>query len=500
LDHDGERLVEVLRTTLGSNPSARAIHFQGRWLSWGTLQTAALAVERALRESGVDPRAPVAVLPRTCPEFAGALLGLFAHARPIMMVYTYQSASAIAAEVRKKTPAAIIGASKDWTLELVDVAEELGSAGISLNDVDEEVDVVPGLARVRGVAAEQRAEPQVLLLTSGTTGPPKGYPMSYGLIQRAMLDFMPIGRAADVLPSLLFFPMGNISGLYAIMTVLHGQNCGVMLEKFTIEGWLDFVRTYRPKTINVPPAAVRMALDANLPGEDLASLQSIVSGAAPLDPTAHLAFEQRYGIQILLCYGATEFGGPVTLMTPDLRKEAGNARFDSVGKAWARSKLRIVDPATRKELPTDAMDVIEVSVPRVGPGWIHTTDLGRIDADGFVFHCGRTDGVINRGGFKIIPDKVEKALALHPAVAACAVIGVPDQRLGEVPVAAIELRPGASPPSPAELELLVRQHVPSTHVPVMFKIVAVMPRTASLKVDMSAARDIFRAARTEDKR
>jgi acyl-coenzyme A synthetase/AMP-(fatty) acid ligase len=317
--------------------------------------------------------------------------------------------------------------------------------------------------------------------------------MSYGLIQRAMSDFKTIGyHGANALPSLLFFPIGNISGLYAIMTILHGQTSAVMIEKFTIEAWAAFVRTYRPETINIPPAGIRMALDADLPREHLASLRSIVSGAAPLDPATHRAFEQKYGIPILLCYGATEFGGPVTLMTLEQREQAGEGRFDSIGKEWGGATLRVVDSTTRQELPADTVGIIEVNVPRIGPEWIHTTDLGRIDAEGFIFHCGRTDGVINRGGFKVLPDTVEKALALHPAVAVSSVVGVPDQRLGEVPAAAIELRPGVPPPTLEELKHHLRTHVPSTHVPSVLQIVASMPRTPSLKVDVGAVRELFR--------
>jgi len=495
VDQDGEKLVEVVNATLNGDPSARAIHFDGRWLTWGTMQTTARALEKALQDAGVDQRAPVALVPRTKPGFIAALLGLFANVRSIVMVYSYQSPAAVAAEVRRKMPAAIVAAGKDWTPELIAVAKELGCAGISLKDAIDEVEPVPGLERVGGGAAEQRAEPQVLLLTSGTTGPPKGFPMSYGLITRAMLNESTIAqKGANPLPSLLFFPMGNISGLYAFMGMVQGQTASVMEEKFTLEGWVNFVRTYRPFFINIPPAGVSMAVNTDIPKEALSSLQYVVSGAAPLDPTTHRAFEQKYGIPVLLSYGATEFGGPVTLMTPAHRKEAGDARFDSVGKAWAAAKLRIVDPDTREELPPNTVGVIQVHVPRVGPDWIHTTDLGRIDADGFVFHCGRTDGAINRGGFKIVPDTVEKALGLHPAVSIASVVGVPDARLGEVPVAAIELRPGATPPTSEELERHVRQYVPATHVPVMFKIVPTMPRTSSLKVAVGDVRNMMRAA------
>jgi long-chain acyl-CoA synthetase len=93
-----------------------------------------------------------------------------------------------------------------------------------------------------------------------------------------------------------------------------------------------------------------------------------------------------------------------------------------------------------------------------------------------------------------VPETVERALMLHPAVAAAAVVGVPDERLGEVPVALIQLLPGAATPSLAGLEAHARKHVYATHVPVLFKIVTALPRTPSLKVDLAAVRALFAAS------
>ena len=86
--------------------------------------------------------------------------------------------------------------------------------------------------------------------------------------------------------------------------------------------------------------------------------------------------------------------------------------------------------------------LLEVLAPRIQPDWIRTSDLGVIDEDGFLFLRGRADGAIMRGGFKVLPEAIERALLLHPAVAETAVVAVPDQRVGEVPGAAIRLDPG----------------------------------------------------------
>ncbi len=265
----------------------------------------------------------------------------------------------------------------------------------------------------------------------------------------------------------------------------------VVFERFTVAGWHDHVVRYRPQLAGLPPAGVQMILDANIPPEDLASIRSIGTGAAPLDPTVHRAFEERYGIPILLSYGATEFGGPVAAMTEILHTQWGAKKFGSVGRAIPGAQLRIVDPDTRAVLPPGKEGILEVISPRIGPEWIRTSDVAVIDEDGFLFHRGRADGAIMRGGFKLLPETIERALLLHEAVSAAGVTGLPDRRLGQVPAAAVQFRPGVAQPSIAELEAHLRDHVLATHIPVAWRFVDTLPRTPSLKVDQRALRQLF---------
>jgi long-chain acyl-CoA synthetase len=127
----------------------------------------------------------------------------------------------------------------------------------------------------------------------------------------------------------------------------------------------------------------------------------------------------------------------------------------------------------------------------MGPHWIRTSDIGMIDADGFVYHRGRADGAINRGGFKLLPDEIERALSTHPAVAAAAVAGIADARLGEVPAAAIRVKPGVAQPSIAELEAHLRKLVTATHIPTTWRFVDTLPYNAMLKVDRQALRRLL---------
>jgi long-chain acyl-CoA synthetase len=357
---------------------------------------------------------------------------------------------------------------------------------------------LPGLERSRSEPESQSAPPRIELLTSGTTGPPKRFAIGFDLIARHFVgssltqsSAAPPGGSAEQPPFLLFMPLGNISGVYTTIPVMLRGQRAVLLERFTVGAWHQHVLRYRPQISGLPPAGVQMVLDADIPRADLASIRSLGTGAAPLDPTTHRAFEERYAIPILLSYGATEFAGPVTAMTADLHATWGRQKFGSVGRPIAGAELRVIDPDTGQILVAGQEGILEVKVPRMGTEWIRTSDIAAIDEDGFMFHRGRADGAIVRGGFKILPETIERALLLHDAVSAAAVLGVPDQRLGQVPAAVVQLKPGIERLDAADLEAHLRGHVYATHIPTAWRIVEELPRTPSLKIDRPAVRRLF---------
>jgi acyl-coenzyme A synthetase/AMP-(fatty) acid ligase len=238
-----------------------------------------------------------------------------------------------------------------------------------------------------------------------------------------------------------------------------------------------------------------MVMDADVPREDLSSLAFIIAGAAPLDPSVQKAFEARYGVALLPLYGATEFGGPVAFMTPQLHAEWIGTKLGSVGRPYAGAKLRVIDAATGEELPAGQVGILEIMSPRLGDYWVRTSDMALIDADGFLFINGRADGAINRGGFKVLPDSIERALKLHPAISAAGVTAIADRRLGQVPAVAIQFKPGLPSPSISELKAHLREHVVATHIPVEWKVVESLPYTPAMKIDRVSLRRMFEPAK-----
>jgi long-chain acyl-CoA synthetase len=143
--------------------------------------------------------------------------------------------------------------------------------------------------------------------------------------------------------------------------------------------------------------------------------------------------------------------------------------------------------------PFDAghLEVLTKQSPNGGTDWIRTSDLAHLDDDGFLWITGRADDAIIRGGFKVHPEVVKRVLELHPGVQEAAVAGLPDARLGAVPVAAVERRPDGPEPTADELVLLCREHLTPYEVPVDFRVVDELPRTPSMKVSRVDLLELF---------
>jgi long-chain acyl-CoA synthetase len=232
-------------------------------------------------------------------------------------------------------------------------------------------------------------------------------------------------------------------------------------------------------------------LQSNLSRDDLASIRTVTSGTAPLSPDDSDAFTEKYGIPVLTSYAATEFGGGVAGWTLADHRQHWHAKRGSVGRANPGAGLRVVDD-DGNSLEPGQIGLLEVKPAQLGVAadWMRTTDLARIDADGFLWIIGRADQAIIRGGFKIMPDDVRNALERHPAVAGAAVVGRSDDRLGETPVAMVELRKPASADA-AGLTDYLRTRLARYEIPTHVAIVPELPRTPSGKPDLSAIRRYF---------
>jgi long-chain acyl-CoA synthetase len=480
----------AMRDLLADDPVSPYIEAHGRWIAKGKVRAVADAVLDRIQAAGIPRGAPIGLIARNRTAHVAALFGLLSRRRHVVMLHAYQAREKLAAEIAGLAMAAVIGAESDWDDALRDGVAGAGMLGIMLGD---DPDLTVSTMAGTGFAPRDftAADTAIEMLTSGTTGAPKRVPISYATLAAAVEDAAlattQAGTVDTAAPFVQFYPLGNISGLFGLITcAVRGQPV-VLLEKFEVATWVDAVQRHRPSAfMSLPPAALRMVLDADVPKEALSSIPVLRCGSAPLDPALQQSFEDRYGIPILINYGATEFCGVIANWTLADHRTFGAAKRGSVGRARPGIGLRVTDPDTRETMPQGDAGRLEVLAERIAPDWVQTTDLAVIDDDGFVFLKGRTDSVINRGGFKISPEAVAAILRSHPAVEDASVVGLPDDRLGEVPVAAIELRDGFATPEQDLLAGAVRNAISAQAVPVRISILDRLPRTGSMKVDRAA--------------
>ena len=220
--------------------------------------------------------------------------------------------------------------------------------------------------------------------------------------------------------------------------------------------------------------------------EDLKSIKVIRSGAAPLDREVQRKFLEDFGIPINLSYGASEFCGVLTTWSMDELARYSESKLGSCGRPLQGVSLRIIDSDKDSELESNQIGLLEAKVDRMGPDWIRTSDLARIDEDGFMWFIGRADSTIFRGGFKISPEIVADALRQHPKIDDVAVIGEADARLGETPVAFVQAIDFHESLEDAELKEFARTVLAAYQVPTRFVLVDELPRTPSMKLDLRA--------------
>ena len=494
---------DLLNGVLAIDPEADVIEFRGVWYSWGQLGRTIGAIRTAMRQLGLGRDARIGVMVRNRPSALSAVLAVVAEDCCMVSINPLLPEERLIADLRTLKLGLVAAETADLERPgVLDALRESGSAVVELCGILDGARLVPGLERPSGTDL-RTLEPGVIIemLTSGTTGTPKRVPLRREAFEQSFVGSMSYerDRKPDDPPRLrsgtqiLSNPMTHIGGLWGALTCILGGRKACLLEKFSVQSWVEAIVRHRPKVAGAVPAGLRMILDAGVAREDLASLTAIRTGAAPLDPAITAEFWDRYGIPVLQNYGATEFSGAVAGWTlPDFRK-FNAAKPGSVGRFQPGVTGRVVDPDTGEELSPGQEGVLEMKAAQFGNGgeWLRTTDRAEIDTDGFLFIRGRADSAIIRGGFKIHPDDVGQVLEKFPGVREAVVVGVPDHRLGAVPVAALMLKRDASRPTQEALSAFAREKLLPYQVPVRFLIVDDVPRTPSMKPALPQVRALF---------
>jgi acyl-CoA synthetase (AMP-forming)/AMP-acid ligase II len=331
----------------------------------------------------------------------------------------------------------------------------------------------------------------VLLSSSGTTGLPKTVMLTHRSLVGALCSFRaaePVGEDDVVLAAL---PLCHVAGMQVVMN--HALSCGgtvVTLPQFELSVFLEAIERYRVTRIVVaPPIVHALASHPLVDRYDLSSLRVLACGAAPLGGEMARAAAQRLGCRIKQGYGMTE--AVAICMAPD----DGADRPESIGPPLPGVECRVIDRATNADLPAGEPGELLVRSPAQmrgylgneeatratidADGWLHTGDIVRVDPEGWFHIVDRVKELIKVNGRQVSPAELEQILLTHPAVADAAVIGVPDERAGEVPKALVVLR---SSVEPAQLLAHVRNRV-SPHKQIRhLEVVREIPTSPSGKI------------------
>ncbi|MDB5471527.1 MAG: Acyl-CoA synthetase [Caulobacter sp.] len=480
--------------TLGS-AKAPAFEVDGGWLAWSVLAVEADRLNTALGDCGIGPHTAIGLIGRNRTRPAAALLAILAGDRCFAPINPFQPEPGILGDIARLDLAAVVGEPEDFASGALEaLARERGFAALLMDGADR-LDIV-----VRGTRpGSDTGTCAFLMPTSGTTGVPKRIPIRAESLDAALREGQVIGRefGEEPVAAPLQSPLYQYSPLVHISGALAVARCGAegrrltLADRFKADEWVAAIARHRHTAAGLPPTMMRMVLDSEPDPQDLSSLVGVWSGSSPLDRTVCATFEQTYGARVLGSYGATEYCGIVANGALTDRERFGD-RPGSVGRfRKSVGDARVIDPATGETVVAGEQGVLELRVYRIGPEWMRTSDIVTLDAEDFLYIHGRADDAINRGGFKIVPSVVADVLKQHPMVSDVAVVGVAHDRLGEAPVALVEMKPGRALVPADELMAFARERLVAYQVPTVIKVVAQMPRTPSMKIDKTAVKALF---------
>ncbi len=451
-------LAVMLRETASASPDKNVAVHAGGTLTYGELDLLSDRLAAGLDAVGLEPGDPVALQLPNIPQFLIAYFGILKAGCTVVPMNVLLKASEIAFQLADSKARLLI----TWEGILGEAAKGAAAAQVSqlysLGHAASDADAMPFEALLtttvtgRWLVAREPMDTAVIVYTSGTTGKPKGAELTHiGLYMNADIP----GRLFDVQPEdvvITALPFFHVFGLSSILNVCVRFGCTMsLIPRFDAETTLTAIQRDGATIFEgVPTMFIALLSCQELDKYDTSSLRVAISGGASIPAPVLDAFEARFGVVILEGYGMTE-----TASTTTFNRSITDRRIYSVGKPIWGTQTEVWDEDGHAlppgkgnvgEVVTRGLHVMkgylrnpEATADAFAGGWLHTGDLGYFDADGYLFIVSRKKELIIRGGYNVYPSEIEDVLHSHPAVAEAAVIGIPDDRLGEEVMAVVKL-------------------------------------------------------------
>ncbi len=491
-------LAVILRESAKATPDKPAVVFDGGQMTYAELDAASDRLAAGLLGLGLEPGEAVGLQLPNIPQFLVSYFGILKAGGVAVPLNVLLKAPEVAFMLADSNARALI----TWAGVLAEAGKGAADAGVG--DV-----FVVGEAGGQGIPfahllATAPSEPPfvsrdlsdtaVVIYTSGTTGRPKGAELTHAQLY---LNADVPGRIFGVDPDdviLAVLPLFHVFALSAVLNI--GIRSGATLSlvpRFDVGTVLATIQRDGVTVFEgVPTMFIALLSHPDLASFDTSSLRVAISGGAAIPAEVLDAFEQRFGVTILEGYGLSETGATATF---NMSRE--DRRAYSVGKPIWGTETQIWDedgnqlPAGSEhvgEIVTRGFHVMkgylgnpEATAESFTDGWFHTGDLGYVDSDGFFFIVDRIKELVIRGGYNVYPREVEEVLYAHPAVAEAAVIGVPDDRLGQEVKAVVALKPDHSV-TEAELIAHCEKRVAAYKYPRSVEFRTELPKGATGKI------------------
>jgi long-chain acyl-CoA synthetase len=458
---DGDDLPAIVARHARTAPDRAALIQDDRRVPWGELHAGVDRVASALLGAGLRPGDKVAVLGENSIEYAEVFFGALRAGGCVVPLPTLASRDALERMVADSGARALLVSGKYHEVgaeiagHAVGLRVSLDAAGSGFSSWASWVATATAAPERVPIGADDAFD---VIYSSGTTGIPKGIvhshaarKASYGGSRASYFDEDSVNLLATPFYS-------NTTTVTWFITTARG-GASVLLGKFSPEAFLESVERHRvTHAMLVPVQYERILASPRFASTDRSSLRYLFSTSAPLSAETKRRILDETAAELVEIYGLTE-GGPVTVL--EARKHPD--KLASVGRPAAGVDVRVVDEAGSEVLRGQAGEVLgrsanmmsgylnrqgetDAMVFRDASGvlYFRSGDLGRFDEDGFLYLLDRKKDVIISGGFNVYATDLEGVLALHPAVAEVAVIGVPSERWGETPLALVVARPGVA--------------------------------------------------------